>query len=366
MAMKTKAILSLIAVLFCLWVGTSFAADRDTPGAVYAMTNAAGGNEIIIFDRKANGELTEVGTIATDGDGSGGGLDPLGSQGSLVLSQDHRWLLAVNAGSDEISVFKVLPEGLSLVDVVGSGGDFPVSVTIYHDLVYVLNASTPNITAFTLSFAGELTPVANSTRSLGSGAFAQVGFDPQGNNLVVTDKGEREILVFSLESDGTPSAAPVTTASSGVAPFGFIFDRRGHLLVSEAGSGAASSYRILPDDTLEVISASVPNGEAATCWIAGNKRGDIFTSNTASGSVSAYKLLAGNGRLLLRDPTASVAPSSPIDIAITADGRFLYALDPGAGSVHMFRIDRDGGLTDLDAITPVAGLSIFANGIAAR
>jgi 6-phosphogluconolactonase len=363
MAMKTKPIMSLIAVLFGLWVGTSFAAGRGTPGAVYAMTNDAYGNEIVIFDRKANGKLAEVGTIATGGDGSGGGLDPLGSQGSLVLSEDHRWLLAVNAGSDQISVFKVFPEGLSLVDVVGSGGDFPVSVTIYHDLVYVLNALTPNITAFTLSFTGELTPIADSIRLLGEGAFAQIGFDPQGNNLVVTDKGEHEILVFSLESDGT-STAPVTTPSSGLAPFGFIFDRRGHLLVSEAGSGAASSYRILLDDTLELLSASVPNGQAATCWIAGNKSGDIFTSNTASGNVSAYKLLAGNGRLLLRDAIAGTA-FSPIDMAITADGRFLYALDPGNGAVHMFRIDRDGGLTDLGAIAAV-GLDIFANGIAAR
>jgi 6-phosphogluconolactonase len=365
MAMKTKPIMSLIAVLFCLGVGTSFAAGRGTPGAVYAMTNAADGNEIVIFDRQANGTLTEVGAIATDGNGSGGGLDPLGSQGSLVLSEDHRWLLAVNAGSDEISVFKVLRQGLSLVDVVDSGGEFPVSITIYHDLVYVLNAGTPNITAFTLSFRGELTPVADSTRSLGSGAFAQVGFDPQGNNLVVTDKAN-EILVFSLESDGTPGAGPVTTPSSGDVPFGFIFDRRGHLLVSEAGSGAASSYRILPDDTLQVISASVANEQRATCWIAGNRRGDIFTSNTASGSVSAYKLSAGNGRLRLRDDTAyEDVDSRPIDMAVTADGRFLYALDPAEGAVHMFRIDRDGGLTDLGAVAG-EGLSIFANGIAAR
>jgi 6-phosphogluconolactonase len=368
MAMKTKSIMSLIALLSCLWVGTSFAAGRGAPGAVYAMTNSADGNEIVMFDREANGILTLVGNVATGGDGSGGGLDELGSQNSLVLSEDDRWLLAVNAGSDEISVFKVLPEGLSLVDILSSGGDFPVSVTIYHDVVYVLNALTPNITAFTLNFAGELTPLADSTRSLGFGAFAQIGFDPQGNNLVVTDKGDHEIIVFSVESNGTPSTVPVTTSSSGLAPFGFIFDRRGHLLVSEAGSGAASSYRILPDNTLEVISASVPNGETATCWIAGNKRGDIFTSNTGSGSVSAYTLLAGNGRLLLRDATTGFA-SRPIDMAITTDGRFLYALDPdidpGNGTVHMFRIDRDGGLTDLGAIGG-EGLSIFANGIAAR
>ena len=141
---------------------------------------------------------------------------------------------------------------------------------------------------------------------------------------------------------------------------------RSYYVVSEAGSGAASSYRILPDDTLDLITPSEPNNQTATCWIAGNKRGDVFTSNTASSTVSAYKLLAGNGRLLLRDEAAyEAAGSRPIDMAITADGRFLYALDPGNGTVHMFRIDRDGGLTDLGAIAG-EGLSIFANGIAAR
>ncbi|MGE5893911.1 MAG: lactonase family protein [bacterium] len=361
--MNKKIFISILTAIVLMISGVSVFASQDV-GAVYAMTNAADGNEIIIFDRNAQGMLTEIGSVPTGGDGSGGGLDPLGSQSSLVLSQDKRWLLAVNAGSNEISVFKVLPEGLSLDDVIGSGGDFPVSAAMYHNLVYVLNTgSSPNITGFTLSHAGELTPITNSTRSLGSGAFAQVGFDPQGGNLVVTDRGEHEILVFSLEKDGTPGAAPVTTPSSGLGPFGFIFDERGHLLVAEAGSGAVSSYSILPDGTLQVISPSVANGQAATCWISGNKRGDVFTSNTGSGTISAYKLTAGNGKLVLRDPTAGSA-NRPIDQAVTVNGRFLYASDPGNGTVHMFRIKRGGGLTDLGAIA--AGLSIFANGIAAR
>lgn len=360
--MKTKAIVNVLlaALLFPLWVGASLATGSDTPGAVYTMTNAADGNEIVYFDRDAEGILTEAGSVSTGGSGSGGLLDPLGSQGSLILSQ--RWLLAVNAGSDEISVFRVLPDGLALVDKVDSGGDFPVSLTIFHDLVYVLNAGSPNITGFYMSHTGELTPLANSTRSLGSGAFAQVGFDPQGRMLVVTDRGEDEILVFSVGRDGLPSPTPVTSPSNGLVPFGFIFTQQGHLLVSEAGSGAVSSYSILSDGTLQVITPSAANAQAATCWIAGNRR-HAFTANTGSGTLSAYRVKAGKGNVVLDEGVAGMGNLN-IDLAITIDGRFLYALNAGNGTIGMFRITSKGTLIDLGMID--GGLSIFAQGIAAR
>ncbi len=361
--MKGKLIGMLTTLLFSIGTVFSVAAAADSPGAVYTMTNDAEGNEIIVFDRDAKGRLTEVGSVSTDGDGSGGGLDPLGSQDSLVLSDNQKWLLAVNAGSDEVSVFRVLPEGLSLVDVVGSGGDFPVSVTIFHNLVYVLNAGTsPNIAGFTLSHTGELTPLADSTRSLGSGAFAQVGFDPTAENLIVTDRGENEILVYAVGKDGLPGAAPATTLSNGLVPFGFIFDQQGNLLVSEAGSGAVSSYSILPDGTLQVISPSVANGQAATCWIAGNGR-YAFTANTGSSNISGYAVERGEGSVVLNEAVAGLS-NLGIDLSVTINGRFLYVLNPGNGTIGMFRIGPNGGLIDLGS--EVADLSIFAQGIVAH
>jgi 6-phosphogluconolactonase (cycloisomerase 2 family) len=361
--MKTKVFIALAALILIPLVGTSWAGRGDTPGAVYAMTNTADGNEIVIFDRDANGMLTKEGSVPTGGTGSDGGLDPLGSQGSLILSLDHRWLLAVNAGSDEISVFRVLPDGLALVDKVSSGGDFPVSLAIFHDLVYVLNAGvSPNITGFILSHRGELIALAGSTRSLGTGAFAQVGFDPQGKMLVVTDRADNEILVYGVGRSGLPSTSPVTSKSSGLAPFGFIFDWQGNLLVAEAGSGAVSSYHILHDRTLRVISPSVANGQMATCWITGNRQ-YAFTSNTGSGTLSAYSVKPGKGSLVLLDANAG-SGNKPIDSATSGNGRFLYVLDPGDGSIGMFRIKADGSLVDLGAVD--GGFSIFAQGIAAR
>lgn len=351
----------IIIMLSIIFIDPSIASQQGQSGAVYVMTNATDGNEIVVFDRNAKGRLTEVGSISTEGDGSGGGLDPLGSQGSLILSQ--KWLLAVNAGSDEISVFKVLPDGLLLADIVGSGGDFPVSLTIFHNLVYVLNGGvSPNITGYNLNHQGILTPIPGSTRSLGSGAFAQVGFDPQGEMLVVTDRGENEILVFSVDEDGLPSPAPVTSPSNGLVPFGFTFTQQGHLLVSEAGSGAVSSYEILPDGTLEVITPSEENFQAATCWIAKNQR-HAFTTNTASGNISSYRVKAGKGDVVLREAIAGTG-NLDIDLAVSINGLFLYVLNSGNGTIGMFRITSQGTLIDLGMIN--GGLSIFAQGIAAR
>jgi 6-phosphogluconolactonase len=342
-------------LLSVMTVTASFAQQKQNQaGAVYVMTNAPGGNEVAVFNRDAKGMLTFMDSYTTQGLGSGGGaVDPLGSQGSLILSQDKRWLLAVNAGSNEISVFQVGPDGLKLTDVVYSGGEFPVSLSLYHDLLYVLNAGTgaesPNIVGFKLSHRGKLTRLDDSIRELGNGGFHQVGFDPQGDVLVVT-QGEpgrtNAIHVFSVDEDGLPEAIPVTSPSEGQVPFGFIFDQRGHLLVSEAGSGAVSSYEILGDNSLRSISSSIENGQAATCWIAGNSRGLVYTANTGSGTISAYKLQSGKGRLVLLDAAAG-SGNGPIDLTTTGNGLFLYVLNASAGTVGIFRINPDGSLQDL-------------------
>jgi 6-phosphogluconolactonase (cycloisomerase 2 family) len=301
--------------------------------------------------------------------GSGGeGVDPLVSQESLILSPNKRWLLAVNAGSNSISVFRIRHDRLKLTGTFDSGGAFPVSLTLFHNLLYVLNAGSdsagPNITGFRLSHRGELFPLAGSKRELGVGGFHQVGFDPQGDVLVVTEgdpAGENRIHVFSVNRRGLPGPEAVISPSNGIVPFGFIFDHRGHLLVSEAGDGAVTSYKILRNNTLRVISPSVANDQSATCWIAGNSMGFVYTANTGSDTISAYKLRSGKGRLVLLDQAAGFG-NKPIDMTTAGNGRFLYVLNANDGTVGMFRIKRNGSLKDLGVI---GGLpSPYAQGIA--
>ena len=368
--MNSKRYLVLLTVLLALVPVTAFGAGRPSAGAVYVMNNAPEGNEIVVFDRDFRGRLTLADSYATAGSGSGGGIDPLASQGSLILSPNNRWLFAVNAGSDDISVFRVTRHGLELVGNFDSGGSFPASLALYHNLLYVLNSDPggngANITGFRLDRHGDLTPLSGSTRSLGAGGFHQVGFGPHGDTLIVTQgapNGVNAILVFGVDEEGLPDATPAISPSAGVVPFGFIFDRRGHLLVAEAGSGAVSSYDILEDNTLEVIDASVSNGNAATCWIAGTWFGSVFTANTGSDDISNYRVKFGDGGLLLQDAKAATG-NKPIDMAVTNNGRYLYVLNADDGTVGAFRISIFGNLQDLGT---VAGLPLlYAQGIAVR
>jgi len=349
------------------------AAQAGSSGAAYTMTNAPDDNQIVVFSRDAQGLLTKTDMVSTGGKGSGGGVDPLASQGSLVLARDgddhdghHRngqWLLAVNAGSNDVSVFRVRPNGIVLSDRTGSGGTFPVSVTASGDRVYVLNNGEPaNITGFKLDDHGHLHALAHSTRLLGAGSYGQVAFDPRGKSLTVVDKANDRILVYPLHGHGLPAATPVISPSSGNVPFGVAFDKHGHLLVVEAGSNAVSSYRMLHDGSLQTISASVANGQAATCWIAVNRRGEVFTTNPGTHSLSAFHV-AATGQVGLLNGAAG-SGDAPLDIDITGNGRFAYAVDPANGGVDMFRIGHDGSLTGMGSVA--AGLAIYAQGMAVR
>ena len=364
--MKKKMFVSILAAVMMMILSVNIfaekAQDNEKVGAVYAMTNSPSGNAVVVFDRNDEGMLTMSGSISTGGMGSGSMLDPLGSQGSLVLSKDQLWLLAVNAGSNEISVFRVMPDELKLTDKVNSGGMFPISVTIFHNIAYVLNANgTPNIAGFSLSNKGKLTLLSNSTRLLGAGGFAQVGFTPDGEKLVITDKANNKILVYSVMDNGLLSMNPVSSSSNGMTPFGFFFDQWEHLLVVEATTNAVSSYKVMPNDMLDVISGSVTNGQKAACWITGNENGEIFTANPGTSSISAYKSYKGS--LVLLNPIAGLG-NTPLDLSVTRDGTFLYALDPKNGTIDMFKIDRHATLINLGTVA--GGFSIFAQGIAAQ
>src|SRR6478736_6904077 len=91
---------------------------EDGSGAVYVMTNQASGNTVVMFHRAANGSLVRTAEISTGGLGSGPGVlppplppnpgpDPLQSQDALVSTENGRFLLAVNSGSNDISVLAV-------------------------------------------------------------------------------------------------------------------------------------------------------------------------------------------------------------------------------------------------------------------
>ena len=350
------------------------AADHNDKGVVFVATNSSDpvrGNEIVMYRRAANGTLTVTGRFPTGGQGLDSGL---GSQDSLILSKNGRWLFAVNAGSHEISVFAVYPTGLVLTDKVASGGVRPTSLTVRKNLLYVLNAGDPgNITGFKLDRDGKLTPLADSTRFLsnnGAGAApapAQVSFSPDGDNLIVTERATNLIDLYKVNRRGL-ATGPVAQASAGMTPFGFAFAEDETLVVSEAFGGAAnasavSSYR-LDDDQLQLVSASVPTGETAACWIVISKDGKFaYSTNAGSESVSGYHV-DDDGRLTLFNGRAGETGvgTGPTDASKSRDGRFVYVLSPRSQTVIGFEMQGDGSLVSIGSF---GGLQPNAAGIVA-
>src|SRR3954471_18801784 len=357
---------------------THVAAINLKSGAVYVLTNQVS-NAVAAFDRAPDGTLTPVGEFSTGGSGNPVAqpgdppTDPLASQGALILSDNSKFLFAVNAGSNEISVLAIGNDGLTLVDKVSSGGVRPISLTVHENLLYVLNeGGTPNITGFTIGDDGTLTPFAGSARPLigGTGADpAQVGFNSEGTLLVVTEKLGNRLDTYVVDENGLPSA-PIANASSGMTPFGFSFNSDDSLVVSEAfalmpGQAAASSYSSDPAGALNVITGSVHNNQTASCWVVIPNNGTrAIVSNTASGTISTYNI-DDNGMLTLANAVAAnLGPTSaPRDMALSVNGQILFVETDGGQSVTVLHVENNGTLTPVGT---VGGLPFGAQGIAAQ
>ncbi len=348
--MRAKYILLLLAVL-AITIAPAMA------GAVYTETNNVTDNRIISFERSADGSLILSGSFSTNGLGTGVSL---GNQGGVILTDDGKNLLAVDAGSNEISVFQVKSKGLVLTDKVSSGGIMPISLTSHKDLVYVVNAGgNGNIAGFHLD-DGKLSMIDNSIRSLSSDSAgpAEISFNPKGDVLVVTEKNTNKIDTYEVNEDGL-TEGPMVQNSSGTTPFGFAFDNRGVFIVSEAASGALSSYTVNEEGKLNIESASVPDFHAAPCWVAVKDDKFAYTNNAHDGTLSSYRI-SNDGKLSLLNEVAATPGAGNIDLAMTHNSKFLYSLNSGVNTIAGYRVNSDGSLTPVTTISVMSGLDGLA------
>ena len=302
-------------------------------GAVYTMTNDASENSILVYSRNSNGLLTFQGPVSTHGRGSGGILDPLQSQGSVVFSQDGSFLFAANAGSGTITTFRVDGFGLEFVGETSSGGEGPLSIAIHGDLLYVLNIA--NITGFRILRDGTLRAVPSSTRFLATVGGRDLGdsdiaFNPDGSFLAVTERVANQIVVFPVQAGGT-TGTPVANNSNGNTPFAEAFTPSGVLVVTEAGGApgggsAASSYAIADGGTLHIISGSVPSQGAGACWNVVTRDGKFgVLTNAGSGNETLY-LVSETGQLSFHSISLAEPNTAPLDTAFECEWPLpLYA-----------------------------------------
>jgi len=342
--------------------------------AVFVMNNDADSNEILAYERLPNGTLLRGHRYQTGGRGSGGTVDPLGSQGSLTLSDDGAFLFAANAGSGSVSVFRVVAGRLFLTDQAPSGGSEPNSIAQHGRLLYVLNTAGSSSVVGFHAHDGKLTRIPHSQRFL-SGNFTNSGsvaFSGDGRYLVVTERATNNIDVFAVQPDGQLSPISINPAV-GAGTFSAIFAPNGALLVSETGTSAPnsstmSSYAVVSGGKLQPISAQVPTLGAANCWNVVTPDGRfVYASNAGSSSISGFSIGQHGSLTPISGTIVGVNPagSANLDIAVSLDGAYLYSLNAGSGAIGIFRIEHDGHLTNFGTLSGLpAGAGL--NGIAAN
>lgn len=343
-------------------------------GAVYVSTNATSGNAVVAFARDEDGSLSKIGEFATGGNGIGGGVDPLQSQGSVVLGDGHQQLFVVNAGSNSVSAFDIGDdESLHLAGTVSSRGNEPISLVAVGRRLYVLDADNTVAGYWTdRGAAPRAIDAASLTLGPASDGPSTINASRDGRFLFVTQRDGNAIDVIRVDQDGSLSRLE-RTPSSGGGPFGFAVTPRNQLLVSEASgdapNGAVSSYHAEPDGALREISKSLSTHQAATCWLVVTNDGRFtYVANAGSGSISGYAV-SPNGALTPlstdgRTAVANTAGATPLDMDLSRDGKFLYVLETGAGAVGAFAVRPDGrlvNLPDTPGLTAASGLQGLAS-----
>ena len=356
----TTLTLLAVTVLTAAAASASASAASTVVGHLYVNDNTAGTNTIAAFDRHADGTLTPLpgSPFTVGGAGTGTGI---GSQGALQITSNGKYLLAVDAGSNQISVLRINDDGeLNPVGggPVSSGGVKPVSIAVHGSLVYVANAGDggSNYTGFTLNPGGHLRPIAGSTVALPAGSSpGDVLFNSDGTRLIGAEVGPSVIDSFVVGANGLLTAAPGSPfAAQGPGPFGSEFRPTDptQLFVSNAhggpGNGTISAFSDGSDGTLTSIGTSpFPDFQTAPCWVEISHDGQfLFTVNTASNSISRYAI-AGDGSLsLLGSTSLGSANVGAEDARLGPNGGTLWVVDTGARAVSAFAVN-GGNLTQL-------------------
>ena len=331
-------------------------------GHVYANDNTKGTNTIGAFDRHADGSLTPVpgSPFVAGGAGTGSGL---ASQGAIQITHDGRFLIAVDAGSNQVSVLRIHFHGsLSLVPggVVSSGGTLPDSIAVHGNLVYVANSGNggSNYTGFRLGFDGRLVPIPGSTVPLAANAApGDVLFNGTGTKLAGTEVGTSVIDSFTVGSGGRLTAAPGSPfKAEGLGPFGSEFRPTDpdQLFVSNAhntatDSGTISAFTDSRNGTLTSVAGSpFADNQMAPCWVEISHDGQfLFTVNTASGTISRFQIRDGGALTLLGSvKVGQTGGVGAVDARLSPDGRYLYVDESRTGKVGGFAVD-GGNLTEL-------------------
>jgi 6-phosphogluconolactonase (cycloisomerase 2 family) len=399
MLMKFK--ISLVLAMLLL-TGPAFAENST----FYVVTNKSNGNSVIRYSQSETGQYQMIGEFKTGGIGTGdleipalkkdeshplaNGDDPLISANAIAATEDRRFVVVVNPGDSTISLMAVT-DNLSLksVNTVMASDRFPVSVAIYKDMVVAASVGNDNSSGSIAAFRiveGRLKAVDDSSRDL-KARPSTIAFSSDGEHVIVNELVTGKIKIFAV-SEGTLSIEPVSMIDSPrtlknrfqAIPVGFAVRGNGGddvLIMSEARfltpdyklreekgrvvqsplyswqTGSVSTYKLTDDGMISLVSGdiltgkAIESGEIANCWVALSKNGrTLYAANALSSSISTFDI-DNSGQATLTNSTAFKDVGEALffsDLAVSHNGEQLYQLIGNTGQVIIFDIQENGNL----------------------
>jgi 6-phosphogluconolactonase len=345
------SLLMATTALFSAAASASAGSTSPVVGYTYVDDNTAPANTIAGFDRHADGSLSPIpgSPFAAGGVGLGSGL---ASQGAIQVSSDGRYLLAVDAGSNQVSVLRITANGVPVLvgQPVPSGGATPVSVAVsWTGLVYVANQGPggSGYSGFRLHSNGNLTPVPASTVTVPDGSgVGDVFFNAFGNLLIGTRTGTSQVDSFVVLPGGRLLKAPGSPfTGEGLGQLGAEFSptRPWQLFVSNAhngaGLGTVSAYNDFFGHLSPIGPSPYADGQTAPCWVEISHDGRyLFTVNTGSANISSYSISL-DGSLSLLSSAPITGGGSDIDARLSPDGKYLLVDGAGHNFVSVFAVN---------------------------
>ena len=322
-------------------------------------------------ERKAKGDGIAVYRIGADGAWTQVQLlRDLVNPSYLAFDRTRRFLYTVHGDGSEASAFRIDPATgqLHFLNRVTTGGRNPVHLMadstnrfmvvanhIVADGVKSGLASLPIAADGMLGAPVDIVPFAGQ---IGPHRVEQpfpkphqVEFDPSGRFIVVPDKGCDRILVYTIDAGGklhevtgagTPAretSGPRHIAFHPGAPLAYVINELDSTVAAyrfDPHSGAIRPFQIVP----ALADDFTANSRGAEIAVSADGR-HVYASNRGSDSVAVFAVDRSSGRLTWHGSVAG-GGKTPRFFTFSSDGKALFVANEESHTIVRFAVDGDG------------------------
>src|SRR6266568_2656708 len=304
---------------------------------------------------EATGRLKYTGKVAA-------GTEP----SSVTVDPSGKYAYVANASSNDVSQYTIGATGglTPMGPATIAAGTTPYSVTVDPGgkYAYVANASGNSVSQYTIGANGALTAMSPVTVAAGTLPYS-VAVDPSGKYAYAANYNGNSVSLYKIGANGALTAmSPATVAgqagpislamSYGTAPAVAVPK---YAYVANGGSSNVSQYTMTSDGSLTSMSmASVAAGTNPFSVTVDPSGKYAYVANLSSSNVSQYTIGA-NGGLAPMSPATVAAGTGPASVTVDPSGKFAYAANVNSNTVSQYTIGANGALTPMSSATIAAG-----------